>query len=228
MNARRNRVRAVAGGIVCHWGWGGKLADEQRPGGHVGDAQPTDLDAALEPLLLDGVDLPEVVGGVDLGAGDSRAMGSSGAVDARPLEGPLQDTHRRDRRRVVGVEQLDADPPGPPGGVGLLEPTGDFEESVGIPGRHAAAGPITDDEARLTAMAKRTPEVSDGRRGELEIDGDAGQGLAVTMASDDLLADGEGDGAWHGGGSRVDRRSVSRYFIHAGASGVKLHVASGG
>ena len=71
----------ASGVIACHWAWGGKLADQPRPGAGIGDAQPADLDAGPQLLLLDGVDLPEVVGGVGRDPGHPGALGTAGAVE---------------------------------------------------------------------------------------------------------------------------------------------------
>jgi hypothetical protein len=121
-----------------------------------------------------------------------RALGAAGSVDSGPLEGALQDPHRGDIARVEGLEELDADAPGPPTRVLPLEPAGAAEDGVGVGRRGRAAGVIADDQAIGPAVAKGAPEVADGIEGDSEFGGDLGQGLAAEMALDNILPPGRG------------------------------------
>jgi hypothetical protein len=66
-----------------------------------------------------------------------------------------------------------------------------------------AAGRITDGQAVVAAAAEEPPELTDGGQGEVEVGCDAEQGLALQVATDDLLANGERDGAGHDESSGV-------------------------
>jgi hypothetical protein len=168
-----------------------------RPGVDVDGGHPTDSLAGLEPLLLDGVHLPDVVGGTRLGAGRPRPLSAPGPVDPLPSEGALKGARRRDERGVEEPEQLDADPSGPPGRVLPLEPTG-AAQGVGIvPRRGPPALAISDVQARLTPRAEAAPEGADGDVGQVEIESDPCEGLPVEVSAANLLAGGERDGAGH-------------------------------
>lgn len=87
-------------------------------------------------------------------------------------------------------------------------------------GRGLAAGVVVNDQALVPPMPEVAPKGTDGDKRQMEVDGDLGEGLAVEMAPDDLLAGDEGDGTWHGSTSRVDQWRRSKDFIDANASGV--------
>jgi hypothetical protein len=57
---------------------------------------------------------------------------------------------------------------------------------------------VADGQAGFAATAEGPPEGADGDGREVKLEGDLGQGLAVEVAADDLLAGGERDGAGHG------------------------------
>jgi hypothetical protein len=201
------------GGIVCHWAWGGKLARQERPGVHVDGGHPADLLAGPEPLLLDGVHLPDVVGRLGPGLGCLRPLGSPRAVDPLPLEGPLQCPRRRDERGAEETEELDADPPGAPGRVPPLELTGPAEDVAAVPRSGPAAGLIADDQAVIPVVAEGPPKVADGGKGEEEVCSDPGQGLAFQVPADDLLASGVRDGAGHEESSGVfEQKNIQRFY----------------
>jgi hypothetical protein len=195
---RRNKARASFGGIVCHCAWGGKLARQERSRIHVDGGHPADLRAGLEPLLLDGVHLPDVVGCFGLGPDHPRALGSSGPVDPLPLEGTLECARRGDKRGIEEAEQLDADPPAPPGWVLPLELTGSSQDGAGVPRGGAAALVVADGQAVLAPTAESTPEGADSDERQVEVGGDLCEGVAVEVAAGDLLTGGEWDGARHG------------------------------
>jgi hypothetical protein len=69
--------------------------------------------------------------------------------------------------------------------------------------RRPAASPIADGQALLAAVAEGPPELADGRQGDVEIGSDPEQGLALQVATDDLLAGGERYGARHDKSSGV-------------------------
>jgi hypothetical protein len=167
------------GGIVCHWGWGGKFARQQRPGVAVDGRHPADLRAGLKPLLLDGVHLPGVVGRLGPGRGRAWSLGPPGAVDCLPLEGALEGPRRGDQRGGEEPEEFDADPAGAPGRVPPLELTGPTEDGRVGPRRGSSAGPIANDEALIPVPPKGPPEGADGDVSEVPVGGDLREGLAL-------------------------------------------------
>jgi hypothetical protein len=194
----------------CHWGWGGKLARQQRPGAYVEDRHPTDLRTGPKPLLLDGVDLPEVMRGLGRGPGRARASRASRAVDPLLLEGPLKGAGRGDERGVELGEQFDTDPPASPARVLALELAGAAEDGPGVAWRGSATRGVADVQALLAPISEVTPQGTHGDQWEVEFAGDLGEGLAVEVAADDLLAGDEGDGTRHGWASWIDQEGHSR------------------
>jgi hypothetical protein len=195
-------VRVCPGVIACHWAGGGKLGGQHRPGEHVADGQPTDLGAGLEPSFLDGVDLPELVGGggpPHHGPGPLRA---AWPVDAGPLEDPLEHAGGGDIGRREGLQQFHADSAGAPARVVAFEPHGVAEGGLGVGRGGLAAGRIAHDQAIGPAIAEGAPEVADRGDGQGKLAGDLEQGLAPEMALDDLVPGGGRDGAGHGGSPR--------------------------
>jgi hypothetical protein len=77
-------------------------------------------------------------------------------------------------------------------------------EDVAVAARGGlAAGRIADDQALVASVTEGPPEVADGGQREAEVGGDPKQGLALQVATDDLLARGERDGAGHDEASGV-------------------------
>jgi hypothetical protein len=169
---RRNKARASLGGIVCHWAWGGKPVRQRRPGVDVDGGHPADLLAGLEPLLLDGVHFPDVVGCLRLGAGRPWSLSAPGSVDPLLLEGTLKGARRWDERGLKTPEQLDADPSGPPSRVLPLELTGSPQDVGMVPRRGPTAPTIGDGQALLAAMTERPPKGADRDMGQVEVDRD--------------------------------------------------------
>ena len=203
---RRNKARASFSGMVCHWAWGGKLTRQQRPGVLVDDGHPAHLLTGPEPRLLDGVDLPDVVGPPGAGPGRAWPLGPPGAVDSLPLERTLQRSGGGDEFGSEKPEELDADPPGAPTRVLPLEPTGSAEDvAMGSRGG-AAAGPIADDQAVIPVVAEGPPKVADRGEADVEVSSDSEQGLAFQVPTNDLLASGIRDGAGHEKSSEVFER----------------------
>jgi hypothetical protein len=63
------------------------------------------------------------------------------------------------------------------------------------------AGVIAGVEPGCSVGAVEVPDLPHGVVGQVEFDGDRGEFLTVLMTADDLLPDGQGQGAWHGGRS---------------------------
>ena len=139
-----------------------------------------------------------------LGPGPGRAgpLGPPGAVDPLPLKGALQRPNRGDRRAGAGTAQLDLDSAGAPTGVLPLELTGATQDGgvglrSGLP-----AGLRAGDETVWARIAVGAPEGADGGVRQVQFVGDPPEGLAVEVAADDVLADGQQDGARHEESSR--------------------------
>jgi hypothetical protein len=138
------------------------------------------------------------VGRLGPGPGRPRALGSSGPVDALALEGPLERARRGNERGAEEFEQLDADAPAPPGRVLPLELTSPSENGPGVSRCGPATLVIANVQTLLTPTAKSTPEGADGDAWQMKVGGDLCKGLAIEVATDDLLSGGEWDGARHG------------------------------
>jgi len=214
--------------IACHWAGGGKLGGQHRPGEHIADGQPTDLGPGLEPGFLDGVDLPEFMGGGGPPRHRPGPLGATWPVDAGPLERPLEHADRGDIGRLEGLQQFHPDSAGTPARVLAFESRGAAEDGLGVSRRGLAAGRIGDDQAIGPAIAEGTPEVADGGDGDGELVGDLAQGLAPEMALDEIVPDGGRDGAGHGESPRGLSGLSGEEIIPRCPAGGKLHVASGG
>jgi hypothetical protein len=119
-------------------------------------------------------------------------------IDPGPLEGALEHSRRGDPSRREALEQLQADPAGPPGRVVVLELASRGEDGLGGGGGRSPTSVVSDGQPVLAAVAEGAPEGADGVIGESQFGGDLGQVLAVEMAADDVLASLHGCGARHG------------------------------
>jgi hypothetical protein len=174
----------------CHCSRGGKLEVQQGAGGLVDDRQPAGQPPVAHPGLLDGVDLPDLVGACGpRGGGRLRLLGPLRGLESGGPEGQLE---RPRRGEVIQGDpelagQFDADELGPPVGVERLEVTGAGHDPAvsGAPAAAAVAGL----QAVLAPESEGPPDLPDGVVGEAEVQGDAAEVMAVEAAADDLLSD---------------------------------------
>jgi hypothetical protein len=152
----------------------------------------------LKPLLLDGIDLPDVVWRFGLDPGRTHALRASWGVDSFFLEGALESANGRDQRGIEAFEQFDPDAARSPGGVSPLELAGAAQDVRGMPPCGLPTLVVTNGQAVLAAMAESAPEGTNGLEGQVEVGGDARQGLVVEVTANDLLAGRQRNGARHG------------------------------
>ena len=97
---RRNIARISAAGTRSQRPWGGNLGAQQGAGGLVGHRQPADPLAVGQGDLLDGVDLPDLVGQGRLRDDGGGRPAAPGPMDPGADEGELEAPHRRDGRAM--------------------------------------------------------------------------------------------------------------------------------
>jgi hypothetical protein len=88
----------------------------------------------LKPGLLDGVHLPELMSSGGLARECRGTLPTTWAIEANPLEGALEHSHRRNSCRFVVLQQLHANPTGSPLGVVTPEPAGAADHGLRIGG----------------------------------------------------------------------------------------------
>jgi len=196
---RRSSAWTAPAGTRLKWPWGENPAVQHGAGALVDDPEPGDPGAAGQPLLVGGVDLPDVVrpGGPGPGGAGPPPGGRRGqAVAAEPaLDRPL----RGEPGRRAGPRQLDADPPGAPAGVEAAEVEGGLpQRRVGRPG---PAGAIARQQRGMGPVGSAAEGVADqipGRaRGQAELGGDLGGGGAAAEHQVDGDPQAEVGGAGH-------------------------------
>lgn len=153
---------------------GGNLDGQDRPRGLIGDGQPADPLAGGQGDLLDGVDLPDLVG-MD-GLGDDRG---ARATVPRPMdpgadEGALETSDRREAGPGGLSAELESDQPGAPGGMVALQIAGDPEQFLDPGGDRTTAGAIVGSEALAAVSAGSPQDVSDRAIGDRQIGRDPG------------------------------------------------------
>src|SRR5689334_15674055 len=129
-------------GTCSHLRWGGNLGGQDRPRGLIGHGQPADPLAGGQGDILDGVDLPDLVG-MD-GLGDDRGAGAAAPrpMDPGPDEGALETSDRREAGPGRVSAELESDQPGAPGGMVALQIAGDPEQFLDPGGDRTTAGAI--------------------------------------------------------------------------------------
>jgi hypothetical protein len=87
--------------------------------------------AGGQGYVLDGVDLPDLVGMDRLGDHHGGCTAAPGPMDSRPDESDLEVSDRGDGRIMGVLAELQSDQPGTPGGMVPLEVAGDAEQLLG-------------------------------------------------------------------------------------------------
>ena len=173
---------------------------QRRPRAFINHPQPGDQLAIGQPLLIGGIDLPDLVR--VLGPLPARGLGSSGrgrgqAVPAQPsLECPL----RGDRRGRMMAAQLDLDAPGPPTGVLAAQVQGRFQKRWGR-SRVAPSGLIpglqADRDTHGPRLEDATCQVSDRAARQVELLSDLGGGGPESDHASQDQPPRKIRGAWH-------------------------------
>jgi hypothetical protein len=92
-----------------------------------------------------------------------------------------------------------------------LEVAGDAEQLLSARGDRAAPAAIVGVEPLEAAGAVQAPDLADRAVGDREVGGDPGQGGALLMAANDLLAEREHEGTRHG--SRLNRPTTGDHRL---------------
>jgi hypothetical protein len=172
--------------------WGENRGPQDRAGSLVGYAEPGDLLPRGQGELLDGVHAPDLVRGATasglLGRGPPRACRWN-PVAAQPA---LEGARARDLLRgKVGVQggQLDAEASGAPAWVLLVEAKDGIQQGGASVGLVAAAGGVTGQQGRLSAVAAAPQQDPDGAGGQAQLAGDGGRAEPLRAQAEDGLAD---------------------------------------
>lgn len=96
----------------------------------------------------------------------------------------------------VAVVELDAQEAGSPQGVCLAEGQDQGESGMVLTGA-SRAGPVVAGQV-VGLAAEALQEVADGARAQAQAIRQFGRGQALVGEGQEALADGEGDGVWHG------------------------------
>jgi len=191
--------------------WGGNFGGQEGPRGLIGHGQPADPLAGGQRDILDGVDLPDLVG-MD-GLGDHRGDRSAAprSMDPGSNERDLEAAHRGDASPMGVSAELESDQPGAPGGVLPLDLAGDPEQLTGARGDRAPLAAIVRSQSLEALAAVASPDLPDCAIGDGQVRGDLGQREALLMSADDLLTERDGEGLRHG--RRLQRPATEDYQL---------------
>lgn len=162
------------GGTCSHLRRGGNLDGQDRPRDLIGHGQPADPLVGGQGDLLDGVDLPDLVG-MD-GLGDDRGAGAAvpRPMDPSPDEGALETPDRREAGPGSVSAELESDQPGAPGRMVALQVASDLEQFLDPGGDRTTAGAIVRSEALAVVSAGSPQDVSDRAIGDRQLGRDPG------------------------------------------------------
>jgi hypothetical protein len=113
--------------MCSHRRWGGNLGGQEGARDLIGHRQPANALAGSQRHILDGVDLPDLVGMDRLGDHSGGRTAAPGPMDSGPDEGALETSDRREPALGRVLAELESDQAGAPGGMVALEITGDLE-----------------------------------------------------------------------------------------------------
>jgi hypothetical protein len=118
-------------------------------------------------------------------------------MDAGPGESDLEAPDRGDRCAAGVLAELEPDQPGPPGGMLALEFAGDAEQLPGGRRDRSAVAGIARDEPVEAMATEQPPDLPGSAVGDRKILGDPSQWDTLLMTTYDLLAERDGERAWH-------------------------------
>jgi hypothetical protein len=189
----------IAGAETCsHRRWGGNLGGQDGPRDLIGHRQPANALAGGQRHVLDGIDLPDLVGLDRLGDHDGGPATAPRPIDSGPHEGELETTDRGQAPLRHVVAELKPDQAGAPGGVVALEIASDLEQLLDARGNRATTGAIVGSQVRARMLADQPPDVSNRAIGDGQLSRDLGQGDALLMTTHNLLAERDREWTWHG------------------------------
>ncbi len=198
MKTLRN-ISWIAGAATCsHRRWGGNLGGQDGPRGLIGHRQPADAPAGGQRHVLDGIDLPDLVGLDRLGDHDGDPATAPRPIDSGPHEGELETSDRGQAPLRHVVAEPEPDQAGAPGGVVPLEIAGDLEQFLDARGNRATTGAIVGSQIRARMLAEQPPDVPDRAIGDGQLSRDLGQGDALLMTTHKLLTERDRERTWHG------------------------------
>jgi hypothetical protein len=175
--------------MCSHRRWGGNFGGQDGPRGLIGDRQPADALAGGQRHILDGVDLPDLMGLERFGDHDDACAAAPRPMDSGPDEGALETSDRGEAtlRRVVA--ELESDQASAPGRVFALEIAGDGQQFSGSSRDRTSTGAIVGRQSIETASAVEPPDLLDRAIRDRELGRDLSQGEALLMTSHDLLTE---------------------------------------
>jgi hypothetical protein len=166
--------------------------------------------------ILDGVDLPDLVGMDRLGDHNGGRTAAPRPMDPGPDESDLEASHRGEGCLRGVVVELESDQPGAPGGMVPLEVAGDAEQLVGARGDGASLAAIVRGQSLETLSAVEPPDLPDRAIGDRQVRGDLSEREALLMTAHDLLTKRDREGARHG--SRLRKLATGTHRL------TKIHV----
>jgi hypothetical protein len=117
------------------------------------------------------------------------------------------------------LAELETDQPGAPGGMVPLDRAGDAEQLLGAGGDGAPLAAIVRGQSLETGSAVEPPDLPDRAIRDRQVRGDLGQRQALLMTTDDLLTEGDREGARHGSRLREpatgDHQLTRAHVTHA-------------
>jgi hypothetical protein len=177
---------------------------QRRARAFVDHPQPADHPAGGQPLLVGGVDLPDVMRVLGPVTGFGPASTGRGRGQAMPAEPTLEGAVRGDLDPGAHPSQLDPDADGPPTGM-LAAESEDRLHQGGLGAGVTTAGVIAGDqthEGPITGLRLRgtSDQISDRAEGQVELPGDLRRGGPEPGHPGDGQARREFGGTWHRSG----------------------------
>jgi hypothetical protein len=172
--------------------------------------------------VLFGIHLPGLVRGRGPRPGGPRPTTRRGGGQPGLPEPPLQRAFRGDGV-AGGLRQMDSNQAGSPGGMLATQPHGGLGQDRGR-GRDDFRVVVVRRGAGEPSLAKSPDQPPDGRAGQAEALSDLVGGMPLLPESEQGLADGDRDGAWHGRTSRGYRHETKLLLLYQRHGPIKLGV----
>jgi len=164
--------------------------------------------------ILDGVDLPDLVGVDRLGDHHGGYAAVPRPMDSGPDEGALETSDRGEAVLVRVLAELESDQSGAPGRMFTLEITGDLEQILGSRRDRTTTGAIVGSQFLAMIAAAQPPDVPHRPIGDRQIGRDLGQREALLTTSHNFLTERDRKRARHGSRLRSSREK-DQLLTHA-------------